>query len=204
MNLNQRKVEGSRPSNALQLALLLVSSKSCSTAVILCLGFWKCALSGLGPMPPRKKAKSNSGAKYAAEVVAGAHQTSIVSSMDDLPPIMKTVVDMVDGIHSLRHCESTTLHLDSLGFLMAKDGAYPWPITYGGTFRHIAQRACQEPEKLIEMSAGLASKIGLCDTPDPDEFLQQYCKMEAVTSKTQAFVSFFFAPCFHRLIDFYP
>ena len=129
-------------------------------------------------MPPRKRART-SGSKLATDVVAGASQASIATSMDDLPPIMKIVGELVDGMHSVRHADSATLHLDGLGPLAAKDGVLPWPVMHGGTFRQIAQRAWQDPEKLIEMSASVACKVGLCDTADPVEFQQQFCKVEA-------------------------
>lgn len=49
----------------------------------------------------------------------------------------------------------------------------------GGTFKSIAQRAWADQDKLLELSAQIAFKAEFTQSGDVQEFVQQFCKMEA-------------------------
>ena len=62
-------------------------------------------------------------------------------------------------------------------------GLYESPICWGGTFKDIAQRAWSDPDKLMEMSASFCQKMGLIDSADTNEFVQQFCKLDVTGSE---------------------
>ena len=129
-------------------------------------------------MPPRKRARL-AAAKLAVDVSAGAQTCAVATQADDVPEIMKTVSNLMDSVYTLRHHDSKTIHHEAIGLLVPEDGSLPWPICFGGTYKEIAQRAWTEPERLIDMSAELACRVGLSESADSTEFAQQFCKVEA-------------------------
>ena len=47
------------------------------------------------------------------------------------------------------------------------------------SFKSIAQRAWADPDRLLELSAQMAFKAEFTQSADVQEFVQQFCKMEA-------------------------
>ncbi|CAK9100925.1 Uncharacterized protein SCF082_LOCUS47204 [Durusdinium trenchii] len=94
---------------------------------------------------------------------------------------MRQALTILDDVHELRHYSSETVHLEPKSLLKPVDGAFPWPICSGGTFKDIAQRAWADPERLIEMSACFCHKAGLVESADKEEFVQQFCKLDGET-----------------------
>ena len=92
-------------------------------------------------MPPRKKQRLSGGKQQAASVAAGADTTAVAMSCDELPELMKSCLQVLEAMYSLRHADSSTIHLAEAGPLKPKDGLFEWPIAFGGTFKSIAQRA---------------------------------------------------------------
>lgn len=122
-------------------------------------------------MPPRKRYK-------ASAVSSGAQTTAVAGAYQDLPKLQKDVVTLVENMFSLRHARQSDIHDTPKGLLVPENGLYPYPITWGGTFMEIAQKAWDEPDKLVRMSAELAYNAGMMDACDDDEFVQQFCKMD--------------------------
>lgn len=112
-------------------------------------------------------------------VAAGAETVPVAMSIDDVPPLMKSVLQIVEGMFELRHAHGGTVHLDEVGPLKPENGMFPYPIEHGGTFKAIAQRVWQSPDELLERSAELAFKCDFTQSFDVDEFQQQFCKVEA-------------------------
>ena len=130
-------------------------------------------------MPPRKKQRTSTGKQAAEMVAAGAETAPVAMSIDDIPPLMKAVLEIVENMFELRHADDGTVHLDAVGLLKPDDGTFPFPIEQGGTFKAIAQRVWQSPDELLERSAELAFKCDFTQTSDVTEFQQQFCKLEA-------------------------
>lgn len=130
-------------------------------------------------MPPRKKQRLSGGKQQAASVAAGADTTAVAMSCDELPELMKSCLQVLEAMYSLRHADSSTIHLAEAGPLKPKDGLFEWPIAFGGTFKSIAQRAWADQDKLLELSAQIAFKAEFTQSGDVQEFVQQFCKMEA-------------------------
>lgn len=128
-------------------------------------------------MPPRKRQKV--GPKIDS-IVGGAETSAVPMSLDALPNLMKSALAIVDAMYALRHSTDATIHLAEIGPLSPKDGLFTWPIHTGGTFKQIAQRAWAHSERLLDMSCELAVKTGFTDATESLEFVQQYCKMEAM------------------------
>ena len=121
-------------------------------------------------MPPRKKAK----------LAASGPATALsVATQDAVPEFQTTTLALLESIYDLRHCTSSTIHTEVRGLLKPSDGQMPWPICHGGTFKEIAQRAWSDPEQLLKMSAEFAHLSGFLDSPDPAEFAQEFCKVDA-------------------------
>ncbi len=130
-------------------------------------------------MPPRKKQRVSGGKQVAASVASGADTTAVAMCCDDLPDLMKACLQVLEAMFSLRHADSSHIHLAEAGPLKPKDGIFEWPITFGGTFKSIAQRAWADPDRLLELSAQMAFKAEFTQSADVQEFVQQFCKMEA-------------------------
>ena len=124
-------------------------------------------------MPPRKKAK-------VAQIVSGSQTTAVPTSSASAPALIKSTLSIVEGTYALRHSEEKDIHTSNIGDLAVKDGIYPWPVKHGGTFRDVAQRAWADSDLLVEQSAQLAHRVGLTNSTDAAEFLQEFCKMEAL------------------------
>ena len=123
-------------------------------------------------MPPRKKLK-------ASAIASGAQTTTSVSAFQDLPKLQRDALAIVDTMFGLRHADPSLIHDAPKGLLVPENGEMPFPITWGGTFVQIAQKAWAEPDKLLAMSSEFACGVGLLDAGDADELVQQYCKMDA-------------------------
>lgn len=130
----------------------------------------------LAGMPPRKRQKT--GRQGADALSSGASAPVVATAFDDIPKIMRQALTILDDVHELRHYSSETVHLEPKSLLKPVDGAFPWPICSGGTFKDIAQRAWADPERLIEMSACFCHKAGLVESADKEEFVQQFCKLD--------------------------
>lgn len=120
-------------------------------------------------MPPRKKAKL---------AASGAGTTLSVASHDLIPDFQKDTMSTLESIYELRHCTTADVHMESKGLLAPSNGLMPWPVCHGGTFKEIAQRAWEDPDKLLKMSAEFANLSGFLDSPDPAEFSQEFCKAD--------------------------
>ena len=131
-------------------------------------------------MPPRKKFKAGS-------VASGANTTTAAASFQELPQLQKDVLNLVEGMFGLRHARDSDIHEEPKNGLVPQNGLYPYPVNWGGTFVDIAQRAWQDPDQLIRMSADLAFKVGMMDANDDDEFIQQFCKMDVSRITVQTF-----------------
>ena len=127
-------------------------------------------------MPPRKRAR---GAAGALSVAAGSNTPAVATSYDAMTKLQKDCVSVVNSIYDLRHATPQSVYSEPQGLLVpTAAGVFEWPILWGGTFKDIAQRAFQQPEKILHMSAKLAHAVNLLDAPDEAEFCQQYCKLD--------------------------
>ncbi|CAK9052607.1 unnamed protein product [Durusdinium trenchii] len=136
-----------------------------------------CALACWQPKSLRQK----TGRQGADALSSGASAPVVATAFDDIPKIMRQALTILDDVHELRHYSSETVHLEPKSLLKPVDGAFPWPICSGGTFKDIAQRAWADPERLIEMSACFRHKAGLVESADKEEFVQQFCKLDGET-----------------------
>lgn len=127
-------------------------------------------------MPPRKKLKT--GAAAASSFAAGADTPMTVASMDDVPPIQRDCIAIFEAMVGLRHCHEGHIHSDARGPLVPSDGLLPFAVGWGGTLQDIAIRAFDSQDAFLDMSARLAHRVGLLESPDSDELLQQYCKLD--------------------------
>lgn len=127
-------------------------------------------------MPPRKRLK---GATGAAVIVSGPNTPAVINNFEAVSKLQKDTLSIVNSIYELRHSSSKNVQLEPQGLLVPSDaGMFAWPVCHGGTFKDIAQRAWQQPEKLLQMSATLAHGCGLLDSPDEAELTQQFCKVD--------------------------
>lgn len=132
-------------------------------------------------MPPRpKKRQRVSGAHAADAATTGVDVAAVPTSMTAAPPVMQKALAMVDAMFELRHATEKTLHMQPVGCLTPKDGTFHFPLSFGGTFVQISQRAWTDADKLLEESTQLASMVGFLDGADVNEFLHNFCKMQAI------------------------
>ena len=127
-------------------------------------------------MPPRKKVK---GGALAQAFAAGASTPVAASSLDALHQVQRDCMQIVEDIFALRHCTISDVHSEPQGLLTPGiDGLFPWPVTFGGTFKDIAQRAFRDAERLVSMSSEFAFNVGMLEVQDDAEFLQHFCKLD--------------------------
>ena len=130
-------------------------------------------------MPPRKRQKTQSGAAAARNVAAGSETPLLATTVDGLPKVQKDCLSILDSIYGLRHCQESMVHQEPRGLLTpGQNGLFTFPVSWGGTFKDIAQRAWSEPDKLLQLSTQLAFDAGFLDEEDEDEFLHQFCKLD--------------------------
>ena len=123
--------------------------------------------------PRRKKAK-------VAHIVGGTETAPAPTSSTSTPVVVKSVLSIVEAMFTLRHSDEKSIHSENIGNLEVKNGIYPWPVKHGGTFKDVAQRAWADADVLLAKSARLTHMVGLMDSPDTTEFLQEFLKVEAV------------------------
>ena len=143
---------------------------------------------GLAMPPQRRKSTKNLLGAAAAPVGSAAVAQSDVpmpSSMNLVGPLQRDVALCVELMYSLRHGLQTKRPLESepdecellSGVpVPGDDGAYPFPLSEGGTFMEIAQRA-QFNDKgkwLLKESAEMCYAAGFLETADPEELKEKY------------------------------
>lgn len=150
-------------------------------------------------MAPRKKLRVTGPDVGGPAVVAGdiAADSSVAHSINAVPLLQKSVCQCVELMYQVRHglavkavapgapdeCEtmsvsSATPTVTSEGQCalpeMDEHGRYPFPISDGGTFMVIAQRAQAERDWFLSESAALLHAAGLLSNNDPLELAQEY------------------------------
>lgn len=132
----------------------------------------------LVPMPPARKRMRTAGA-VAQNIAAGSDTQVLLSTASDTPKLQRDCLSILESVYQLRHFKASDVHSSDCGLLKVESGLYPWPILWGGTFKEIAQRCWESPDRVIEESAALAARVGLLDAKDPDEFVREFCKVDA-------------------------
>ena len=127
-------------------------------------------------MAPRRK-KARLGAAGAAEISSGSGVTAVATSMGEVPKLQQDCMSILESMYELRHDNESKVHTQARGLLTPTDGLFPFPVTFGGTFQSIAERAFKQPEILMELAAKLAHDAGLLDAPDKDDFISEFCRI---------------------------
>ncbi|CAK9005910.1 Uncharacterized protein SCF082_LOCUS8794 [Durusdinium trenchii] len=115
----------------------------------------------------------------AQNIAAGSDTQVLLSTASDTPKLQRDCLSILESVYQLRHFKASDVHSSDCGLLKVESGLYPWPILWGGTFKEIAQRCWESPDRVIEESAALAARVGLLDAKDPDEFVREFCKVDA-------------------------
>ena len=111
-------------------------------------------------------------------IVSGPDTAAVPMQINQTPPFLRSVCAIIESMFKLRHCTSKHIHIDDMDGLVLKDGLYQRPVLHGGTFKEVAQRAWSNPEMLTDKSASFVHKVGLTDSLDTAEFLQEFCKIQ--------------------------
>lgn len=131
-------------------------------------------------MPPKKKVRSGAGPVKA--IASGEQSRAIAKDVESVCPLMRAVNVCIDSMYSLRHKKPGDVATESLPELSLQDsgGKYVWPINEGGTFKHIAQRAWSEPDRLVNDAWEMLRASGILD-PDstPATLKEKFCTIEA-------------------------
>ena len=157
-------------------------------------GLWpKLAQGPFAIMPPRKKLKvaGNGGAAVARSI---ASEAPIATALGVVPPLQKDVCFCVEAIYNLRDgarpedAVGGTVTMDDRASTASGDtkastvpplmpdemGVWPFPVSDGGTFIDVCQRAQANREWLIQESAQMVFQAGIIEQNDVVEFQDQF------------------------------
>ena len=100
--------------------------------------------------------------------------SSAATRSDCVPGFLQATKKIVNELYETRHdsADATTKTM-------------PAPFLHGGPFKEIAQRAWQDPAKLISASKSMIEKAGICDPGlSMDEFGDLFLKIKAGSGPT--------------------
>lgn len=135
-----------------------------------CTGSWNSLLHSslgrgrglLGSCRQKKNRGSNSAAK---NIASGEQSQATAQDMDSVCGLMRATQRCVESIYSLRHVKQGNLVSEALPELPldGNEGMYVWPLCKGVTFKEIAQRAWESPDRLIDESWEMVCATGILD-----------------------------------------
>ena len=133
----------------------------------------------VGVMPPKKKIR---GSNAAAKTIASGEQSQATAQdMDSVCGLMRATQICVESMYSLRHAKPGILVSEALPELPldGNGGMYVWPVCQGGTFKDIAQRAWESPDRLIDESWDMVRATGILDdSSTPATLKHKFCVVE--------------------------
>ena len=135
-------------------------------------------------MPPRKKAR-------AQNTIMAAFNESSQANMGSVSNFQKDVALTVELMYSMRHgvAEGNKRPFDDMmGGVESppnsgvphpdEKGEYPWPLSHGGTFLDMVQRATSNVDWFLAESSQMLFAAGITESEDPCAFKQLFTTLD--------------------------